>query len=66
MHAHMAQPCIEQVHTYTFSLVKEVASLKETVEVLNERNRRMEATLARVSSVLETQFSSSPSAKQEP
>ena len=64
-HAHIAQPSIEQVHIHTNSLVKEVASLKETVKALNERNRRMEAALVRISSVLEAQSGSSPSARQK-
>ena len=65
VHAHIVQPSIEQVHTHTNSLVKEVASLKEAVRVLSERNQRMEAALARISSVLETQFSSSVGAEQK-
>ena len=62
---HIMQPSVEQIHTHTNSMVKEQASVRETLRAMNERNRRMEAALIHISSVLRAQFGSSPSAELE-
>lgn len=54
------QPSIEQIHIYTHSLVKEMAGLKETIRILNDRNRRMEATVTHISTFVGKQFGISP------
>ena len=54
------QPSIEQVHVHTQSLVKEMATMKDTIKLLNDRNRRMEDALVYITSTLKSQFASSP------
>ena len=54
------QASIEQVHIYTQSLVKEMASMRETIKTLNDRNRRIEATLTHITTTLARQFGTPP------
>ena len=60
-----AQPSVDHIYTHTNSLVKEQASVREALRAMNERNRRMEADLTYIRSVLKRQFGTSPSAELE-
>ena len=64
---HYIQPSIEQVHVHTQSLVKEMATMKETIRLLNDRNRRMEDALVYITTTLKSlnQFTTSPNAEFE-
>ena len=59
------QPTIEQVHVHTQSLVKEMATMKDTIKLLNDRNRRMEDALVYITTTLKSQFASSPNTEFE-
>ena len=63
-HVHM-QPSVEQIYIHTNSLCKEQASMREMLRAVNERNRRLEAELVRISAILRTQFGSSPNDELE-
>ena len=65
VHAYALQPSVEQIHAHTNSLMKEQAAMRETMKAMNDRNRRMEAALVDILSVLRAQFGTSPSAELE-
>ena len=54
------QPSIEQIHLNTNSLVKEMACLKETIRIMNERNRRMESTVTHIAKFVGNELGISP------